>query len=223
MKKLSPRASNYLKNSYRDPNAIIDRTTLVNFFAIQEIPIFEPVIDFGMQYSGFILQTKTKKSDTFSAMLVSTQDIDGNNSFDYERQGENYLFCCGSHDTAQFNFYINQFGQFCSDGYKGGNILSSSFKIEIEQYALRDELSDWKESPYYELEQNNDLDIFLNGEFEIIQECSDSYNSWFASDNIIIQKGVWLHEPSSYLHFWGKSNDEIKFFVNNFQSAGIIN
>jgi hypothetical protein len=222
MRNLTTRATNYLKTLLRDPDAVTDRTDLENFFIGQDIPLFEPVIDFGVRYSGFTLQTKAKKRDAFSALLVSSQDIAANKPYDFEREGESYLFYCGNHETAQFYFYINQLGQFCSDGYKGANVLSSSFELEVEQYAYRNELSDWLESPFYELGQTIKLEKTLKAEFEILAECSDEYNSWFASDNIVIQKGVWLHEPSYYLHFFGKTNDAINNIVSHFQNAGII-
>jgi hypothetical protein len=222
MRNLTTRASNYLKTLPRDPDAVTDRTELEDFFIGQNIPLFEPVVDFGVRYSGFTLQTKAKKRDAFSASLVSSQNLKKNQPYEFEREGENYLFFCGNHETAQFYFYIDQLGQFCSGSHTEANVLSSSFEIEVEQYAYRNEISEWIESPFYAPEQTIDLDKILSAEFEIVPECSDGYNSWFVSDTIVIQRGVWLHGPSYYLHFFGKTNNAIDTIVNHFQNAGII-
>jgi hypothetical protein len=223
MRNLTTRASNFLKSLIRDTDAVIDRTELENFFINQNIPLFEPVIEFGVRYSGFTLRTKTNKKDAFKALLVSTQDLKTIKQYDFEKEGEQYLFFCGNHETAQFYFYIDQFGQFCSDGYTGANVLSSSFEIEVEQYAFRNELDGWKEHPYYyELCDNTELEKTLGTNFGIVHECSDNYNGWFLSEDIIVQRGIWLHEPSTYLHFWGKKDETLQKFVNHLKTSKII-
>ena len=222
MRKLTPRASNYLQNMQRDTDAVTDKEVLEQFFSSQNLPLFEPVIDFGVRYSGFTLRTKTKKRDAFSALLVSSQDVKSNRQYDFEKEGETFLFYCGNHETAPFYFYINQLGQFCSDGNTGANVLSSSFEIEVEQYAYKSELLDWIESPYYELGETAELERTLKSEFEIISECSDDYNGWFVSDKVIIQKGIWLHEPCHYLQFFGKTNAALDKITNHLENAAVI-
>ena len=222
MRNLTSRALNYLKSLQRDPAAVTDKLEIEHYFLSQNIPIFESVIDFGVRYSGVTLQAKNKKKDSFSALLVSSQDIETNRKYDFEKEGENFLFYCGNHETAQFYFYLNQLGQFCSDGYTGANVLSSTFELKVEQYAYRNNLVEWIESPYYDLGETKELESILKSGFEIIPECSDDYNGWFVGDNIIIQKGVWLHGPTSYLHFFGKTNAALDKIVNHSENAGVI-
>ena len=222
MRKLTPRASNYLQSLQRDKDAVTDKEVLEQFFSSQNLPLFEPVIDFGVSYSGFTLRTKRKKRDAFSALLVSSRDVKTNGQYDFEKEGETFLFYCGNHETAQFYFYINQLGHFCSDGYTGVNVISSSFELEVEQYAYKSELLDWIESPYYDLGETAELERTLNSEFEKVAECSDDYNAWFVSDKIIIQKGIWLQEPSYYLHLFSKSNAALDKITNHLENAAVI-
>jgi len=223
MRHLSERAINYLQKLDRDKDAIVDRKQIEQYFQQQGVPIFDPVVDFGVSYSGFTFKSKTKKSDSFSSFLVWMDDIKLNRQFNFEKQDNGYLFYCGQHETAQFYFYIDQEGQFCSNGHKGANILSSTFDVEVEQYAYKDGLNGWIEYPYfYNLINTDALQLKLASSFDTILECTDIYNRWFSNDNIIIQKGIWLDNPTSYLHFYGKTNDIVEKIVDELKKNEII-
>ncbi|WP_153799351.1 hypothetical protein [Foetidibacter luteolus] len=223
MRQLTERALNYLHGLKRNKDAVTNRNELESFFLNQNIPVFEPVINYGVSFSGFTFRTKLRKGDAFSTFLVLLQDIESGKPFEFEKEQGKFLFYCGDHETAQFWFYIDQDGQFCSDGYSGANVLSSSFEVKVEQYAFKNCLLGWIEHPYYyELKDLDSLLLALTNHFDVINECTDGYNSWFRSDNLIVQIGIWLHEQSYFVHFYGKSGEALAKFIADLEGEKII-
>ena len=105
--KFSNRAYRYFDSLKRNEDCIsVHRNIVENYFTKKEIPIFEKIIDFQIEYSGFELTISKKESSTFTARLFSNQDIELNSDIDFININDEYYFYCGEHLTGQFWFVI---------------------------------------------------------------------------------------------------------------------
>lgn len=182
------------------------------------------LISFQVNYSGLILTIKNNSEATFKVTLFSKQDILLNINQDFYQVDNRYIFDCGSHSTAQFNFFITDQGELCTwEEDNTFNILYESFDTFIEQYALLNEIAHWQQNPaYYEVLDIQELESIMRRDFNLISECSDQYNSWWTNDKLIVAKGVWLDRPAFYVHVYGRKQLDCDILVEKFRSAGVV-
>lgn len=204
--KLSQRAQNYLLGIKRDLKWSTDENETKNYFERQNFTPTEEILKFQTNYSGLELQTKSNIRDNFSAYLFSKNQVINNDPLELEKINGKLIFICGAHQTAPFTFWITENGEICTiTDDETLNILYSSFDKTVEEYALKNDIYNWQENPYYfEVQNQKELTFFMNLDFEIIDECSDSYSTWWKNENLIIANGVWLDRPERYFHIYGK-------------------
>ncbi len=142
--KFSTKAYKYFGKLYRDDDYILPyKNELIKYFSEQNVPVFEKVVDFQMEYSGLVLTIFKKPFSSFKAILFSNSDIKTKTSIDFLKINGQYYFYCGDHETAQFWFVLSQSGEICTyDNNKETiNVIFSSFEKFIETYALEDSLA----------------------------------------------------------------------------------
>ena len=221
---ISERAQKYLRTLKRDSNYVSDEKETKEYLSKQNIEPADEFLKFQIQYSGYKLTINNDSGNSFSASLFSKNQIQENLKLEIEKAGDRFIEICGDHTTAQFTFYLTDKGEFCTlDDDDLPNILHSSFDKLIEEYALRNEISEWASNPYYHQIKNTDkLESLMNNEFEIIEECSDKYSSWWRKDNLIAVKGVWLDRPEFYFHIYGENEDICDEFIEKLKDDDIL-
>ncbi len=222
---LSKRAKNYLLNIQKDFKWSTTEAETKNYLERQSFTPTDELLKFQTNYSGLELKTSSIKRDKFSASLFSKSQIINNEPLELEKVADKYIFICGEHETAQFKFWITDSGEICTINDDDTlNILHSSFDKKIEEYALKNEICDWGENPYYfEIQNQKELTLIMNSEFEIITECSDEYSTWWKNENLIIANGVWLDRPERYFHVYGKDEKICTELVVRLKEAKILN
>ncbi|CAM3936758.1 MULTISPECIES: hypothetical protein [Flavobacterium] len=221
---ISERALKYLKTLKRDSNFVSREEETKEYLSKQNIERADEFLKFQIQYSGYELTINNDSGNSFSASLFSKNQIQGNLKLEIEKAGDRFIEICGDHKTAQFTFYLTDKGEFCTlDDDDLPNILHTSFDKLIEEYALRNEISDWASNPYYHEIKNIDrLESIMNADFEIIEECSDEYSTWWKKDNLIAVKGIWLDRPEFYFHIYGKNKGECYDFIEGLKDDNIL-
>jgi hypothetical protein len=221
---LSERAKYYLLKIKKDFNWSADKDETKRYLEKQNFIPTEEILKFQANYSGLELKTNGNKRDKFSAYLFSKSQIANNEPLEIEKVNEKFIFICGDHETAQFRFWLTDKGEICTvDDDDTLNILYSSFDKKIEEYALKNEIQNWKQNPYYfEIQSQKELTSLMNSEFEIISECSDNYATWWKNENLIIANGVWLDRPERYFHVYGKEEKMCNQLVERLQKTNIL-
>ncbi|QNE40023.1 hypothetical protein F1C16_10860 [Hymenobacter sp. NBH84] len=222
--KLSVRAQQYIQKQARKKHWLTAPRIVDYYLKIQKVIIAPDVLLFQENYSGYVLTIRGKPRETFNARLFSGGDIAWNRKIELINVAERYVFDCGFHATAQFSFFITDKGEICTwEEDDSLNILYSSFDKFVEEYALRDELSDWYEySGYYELLDVKMLNDYVDNSYKLIEESSDAYNSWWTNGEIIIRKGVWLDRTDFYIHVYAKMEKRVVEIVKELTSMGIV-
>ncbi|WP_378187514.1 hypothetical protein ACE939_04110 [Aquimarina sp. W85] len=221
---ISERAQKYLQTLKRDSNFVSDEKETKEYLFSQNIETTDEFLKFQVQYSGYELTIDNDCGNSFSASLFSKTQIKKNLKLEIEKAGDRYIEVCGDHKTAQFTFFLTHKGEFCTlDDDDLPNILHSSFDKLVEEYALRNEISDWDSNPYYhEIKDINRLERLMNDNFDVIEECSDEYSTWWRKDSLIAVKGVWLDRPEFYFRIYGKNEDECYDFIEELSDKNII-
>lgn len=220
---LSERAGAYVASLERDLRWSADRVATAAYQNGQGLPSGEALLRFQEQYSGLAMTIRGKDHDTFSARLFSHQQVTENTSIEFEKIGDSWLFRCGEHRTAQFTFYITADGAFCTVPDEAIHILHDDFATFIEGYALRNDIAEWESNPaYFHVTDQKRLAALLCSEFDLITECSDTRTSWWQNETLIVDNGVWLDEPSSYFHVYGKQRDACDLLVRHLKQHGVL-
>ncbi len=221
---LSTRAEKYVEGLRRLDKWTCDRKTIVEYFDYHGFPLFEPLIDFQVNFSGLKLKIDGHRNRSFLLRLFSRNAIDKKERFRYWQKVDDYWVDCGEHETAQYNFYINQNGEICVDSDDTPNIICSSVEKMIEQYAWENKLSSLYENPfYYNLGDTVKLKTLLQREkFYVINECSDKYSTWVTNGDITIIRGTWLESPEFYLHFYAHSEEKCERIISRMKTEKII-
>ncbi|PXY47096.1 hypothetical protein [Flavobacterium hydrophilum] len=224
--RFSNKASKYLAKLKRNNEFIVSREKLVDYFKRHNIPEFEKIIEFQIDFSGLELTIKNKNSSKFNAFLISKENISKNEEIEYLIVNNKYYFFCGDHETAQFWFVISESGEICTydNNDETVNIIYSSFEKFIESYAFIDLINQNKkyEYPgYFSLIENNHFDELTKNYF-IHNSSNDEFNKWISTENLIINIGIWLHEHSFYIHIYGETKSECEKFIEVLKEEKII-
>ena len=190
----------------------------------QNISPMDEFLRYQVLYSGYELTIKDHPGKSFSASLFSIDQIKKNEKLEMEKAGDRLLEFCGSHKTAQFPSFLTDKGEICTlDDENMPNIFCSSFDQMLEEYALRNEIYNWKSNPYYyKVNKVDQLIDLMNYEFQPIKECTDSYSIWWQSNNLIAVKGIWMDGVGSYFHVYGKKRNECDALIERLMSKEIL-
>jgi hypothetical protein len=202
---LSERAVQYIKTLKRDNQYVSNEDETRDYLARQGIAPYQQFVNYQVNYSGYQLTINGDPGHSFSCRLFSKKQIQKNEGLDIIRTGVTLVHECGDHRTAQFNFFLTDRGELCTlDDSNLPNVLNSSFDKLVEEYAFRNEISHWDSNPYYfEVWSPEGLKAFMENRFNIIEECSDSFATWWTNNQIVAVKGVWLDRPEFYFHVYG--------------------
>lgn len=224
---LSQRAQDYIAKMQRNQDwqtAASETRSYLNSF---DLIATESLIHFQELYSGLTLTIRNKPKSTFEALLFSKNQIATLSDPEPIVLKDTSLFHCGQHATAQFNFFLSSDGAFCTLGDDDKpNILKTSFEKHVEEYALRNEISEWEFAPpYYQVKNFNELSEYMGHHYEIIPECSDDYCTWWGNETTKIVKGVWLDREEDhdfYVHVYGINRSITDHLVDKLSSLGVI-
>lgn len=221
---LSPRAKNYLNNLKRSKEWVADSTATEMYLQQQNVTANSAIINFQHYFSGLELTIKNKRNQTFYASLFLKDAILNNDPLSVDEIDEKFIYVCGHHATAQFTFYLTDRGEIAVFRDKNKlNIIYSSFPKMLESYALRNEIHNWVEIPYYyEVEDQAQLDQLFSNQFERFESCSDDYANWWKDEYLIIDNSIWLDRAERYLHIYGKNKIACQSFVDELKRRKII-
>jgi hypothetical protein len=220
---LSERGQTYLVSLTRDRTWVTEEEVTEEYFKSNGVKDYSALMHFQLNYSGYTLTKKGKPLSSFTAQLVSREQLNYRGVLDFFEEKNTLLFPCGFHRTAQISFYLTQRGEFCTLGDADDiNIISESFDREVERYVMHDELQDWIEHPYYYNFGNGEKFEELTLDFRLIEECSDQYCSWWTSDKVVVIKGTWLDRQEFYLHFYGRNENLVNNFIERMMKENIV-
>lgn len=207
----------------RDHDWTTEKEITEEYFSRNGVKDFTALLDFQMRFSGYTLTKRNKPGDSFTARLLSQEQVRSKEKADFIELANRILFECGDHKTAQFNFYLTNKGQLSTiDNEDNINVISESFDKEVDRYAMHNEISNWIESPYfYEFGSNDNFSAMI-ADFEKIDECSDQYCSWWTSDELMVVKGIWLDRQEFYIHVYGRSERKLNEFIGEMKNKQII-
>lgn len=211
--KLSTQAIAFINSLSRDEGWVVyDRAKVVNYFHQHNMPVFDKVIEFQMEYSGLFLTVYNDPGSSFKARLFSCHDIVSNAPLDFLLIEGQYFFYCGDYETAQFWFVLSQEGEvgIYDNSSETVNPIFSSFEKFIEAYAFEDLLQKngkHVHPPFYKVKDCSAFSDFAKKYFSYDFAC-DAYNEWLLTDECIIHKGKWFDRSSFYIHIYG--DDSIK-------------
>lgn len=225
MNQLSDRAEKYLRSLSQEKEWGCDKDTVIEYLEHQNVPLFKPLIRFQIRYSGFNLRSRVGLREDFYFRLFSMKNIKQGKIVDYWTDQNNVWFECGYHQTAQFNFYINQLGEILAQSGKVETIIFSSVEMMIEKYALLYSLSHWYYHPsHYKVKDIEKLKVFLlNKCFRLIRECCDSYNLFFTNGVITVECGIWWNNSKGfYFCTYGKDEKACKQFIDELKKNDCV-
>lgn len=196
---------------------------ILRYLQGQGVRRLEHFLRFQIEYSGYELTIKEKAGHTFNAHLFSEDQITQALPSNIELVGDRFLEICGDHKSAPFQFYLTHKGEVCTLDYDDlPNILHSSFDIFVEQYAVENEISNWDSNPYYfNVKSPDELQVAMT-QYDIIQECSDEYNTWWHNGNIIANTGIWLDKATHAFHVYGRERAVCDRLVEHLKYQGIL-
>lgn len=217
MKQLSNRAESYLSGLDKDPNYSCDKDMVIAYMEQQQVPLCKPVIRFQTKYSGFDLTIRANRMKTFYMRLFSRKAIKSNKRINVLQENGNTWFECGYHESAQYNFYINEEGEIIAESGKDELAIYSSAEMMIESYALLDSIPYdwWNRLSYCKVVNKDSLSTYLlTKNFRQIKECCDDYNIYFSNGNIIVRCSVfWTNEGRFVIATYGKNEKICKQFI----------
>jgi len=222
--KLSDRGSAYFNTIQRKKSWTPKEELIRAFLLCQEINNFNEFLRFQTLYEDLELRIKGDPTKSFVTHLFSTEQIYNKEKIEFVKSEERNLKVCGDHQTAQITFFLSDRGEICTfDNKDSLNIIHSSFEKMIEAYALKDSIHNWESNPYYyDVKNLEKLSNFMNQEFTIIEECSDSYSNWWRKKDLITVKGKWLDTAKFYLHVYGRTRVDCDSLVQRLKEEKII-
>lgn len=221
---LSDRANLYLSNFFKDVKWSASKDETAEYLTAQNIFPTQHILDFQAHYSGLNLTIAQDSKNTFRTFLFSKEQIlEKELLIDYKVNGK-IFFSCGDLSSAPFLFYLTVDGEICTiDDMDNINIIHSNIEVLIEQYALLNKFSDWKQHPeYFKLLQKGALDDFMKSSFHFIEETSDDYSLWWQNEILLVTIGTWFDKPSKYLHVYGKNQKIISKLIQTLEEKAII-
>ena len=223
----SDTASTYLQGLQRDKDwTTPNRQALLDYFSAQGIEPLEKILEAQIHFSGLDFTLFQKPLDTFSVRIFAEADLSSAKPIDFLTFDDQRYLRCGTHATAQYLFLIDENGQVCVDGDSedSAHPIYASFAQMLEVYALKDKLlreGRYEHPPYFEL-INPALLEEITQDFLPDAQANDAFNRWLYADDLVVQLGQWLHEPSFYLHVYGKDQKQCAEFVQKLQNQAII-
>lgn len=227
MARFSNKAYRYLSKLHRDKSFMFaDRNEVIDFLIKQDLPLFENVIDFQMEFSGLELTISNQPSSTFNTCLFSPANPQLITDTDLFIINGQYYFHCGDHEAAQFWFVLSEKGELCTynEHTDSVNVIFSSFDKFIEAYALKDILSNkkWYEHPpYYNLTDSERFNILTNDFIQLIS-ASDQYSKWLLKDGLLVHQGTWYDRAAYSLHFYSDAKEKCETFAQSLKEKQII-
>lgn len=187
MHTLSARAKNFIAGKERFATTT-SREQLEKVFAQHKIPVFEPLIYFQQQYSGYDLSIGSNIPFTYSLLrgeggypqLSDTGFIEfiENDTRDTPR----YFFAVDSDDMMTFT--LDESGIF----YEENQPLAMSFDKYIEQLAVKDEIYRLGLKKLGDHTTTYPADAAKKLNLSIIPEASDEYTQWFNDDKTYLMQ-----------------------------------
>lgn len=218
MKQLSNRAENYLRGLNKDLDWCCDKETATAYMEQQVIPLCKPVIRFQTTYSGLDLTIGANQMETFYMRLFFRKAINGNKRISVLSENGYTLFKCGYHESAQYNFYLNDQGEIIAQSGDDEIAIYSSAEMIVESYALLDSISNgWCRLPsWYKVGNKDCLDAYLQDKnFRHLTECCDAYNTYFTNGNIIVRSSVmWINDGGFAITIYGKDEQTCKQLID---------
>jgi hypothetical protein len=183
--KLSKKAVEFLHLSERD-SFLLGESAIRQTFAVNDAPIFEPLIEFQKQFGGY----------TFYAGLapIKFSLIKGSGGFptssqtaviDFEESGKSepqYFFDCAS-TKYQVQFFLDENGVY----YEDYEATASSFGKVVEHLAIWAEIR--KRPDFERLVDNQRIaaeSVITNLNLQPISEASDQYTKWFSNEELYL-------------------------------------
>jgi hypothetical protein len=193
---LSERAKKYLATLQRE-SAVIDEAAIVAALHAQNLPIFQPVIQFQMDYGGYVerfglvlfrwglLHEKPDPDSFFAPNRLH---------FDFE-DGEYYFTCANCHGSDHWT--LDSQGRLAWCGY----ITSSSFEMKLERDAFGAELARSGKSQRIRFEDQRDeiaqslIPLLQDAK---IEHLSDQYSAFYLKDGLYVR----LDLDDNTVHAW---------------------
>ncbi|HMJ70332.1 MAG TPA: hypothetical protein VK508_15615 [Cyclobacteriaceae bacterium] len=221
---LSPRAAQYLSTLSRNDGWVSNEDETRAYLVNQKIFPFEQFLKYQLWYSGYDLAIKNDPQNSFSCRLFSGDQIRRNKDLTMERASDRLVEVCGTHKTAQFTFFLTDKGELCTlDDENLPIIQYGTFEKCIEEYALRNEIYFWDQNPYYfNVLRPHDLVVIMDQKCKIVPECSDPYVTWWAGENLVAVKGVWLDRQEFYFHVYGTRKQICDELITDLINQGIL-
>lgn len=178
---LSKRAMEYLAKSERETSELPEEV-LLRIFSENNVPVFEPLIEFQRNYGGYIFYAGLEpiKFSLFKGGGgYPLSNYRANIEFeDSEMESCRYLFDCAT-TNYQMQFFLDEEGVY----YEDYEPVASSFEKSIEHLALWKEMGDDYEVVFRYLRlATNKPEIELG--LELIPEASDQFTQWFKNEFI---------------------------------------
>ncbi len=184
---LSNRAILFLEKSEREITAVSE-SVLRRIFDENNVPVFEPLIRFQVDYGGYIFYAGMAPvrftllhgaggypESNFTAEIEFEDNYDGN---------PRYYFVCTSTEYPM-PFFLDEEGKF----YENYQVKASCFEKNIEHLAIWEEMDARK---YELIFRHRQLDVQkLTGSLslELIPEASDEYTQWYRNEFVYV--GQW--------------------------------
>lgn len=184
---LSERANAFLQKSKRDTISVSE-AEIRSFFKANEAPVFEPLIQFQLNYGGYIFNAGLE-TIKFSLLkrLGGWPEKNRTCIIQFEESEESYpryFFDCAT-TNYQMQFFLDENGIY----YEDFEPRASCFGKLIEHLALWDEIG-----------QNNDLEVIFRNKqlkieavenllnLELLPEASDQFTQWYKNGSMYLNK-----------------------------------
>lgn len=214
MKQLSKRAEKYLSGLNRDMKWCCDRDKAIEYMEKNNILVSKSIVRYQVNYSGYDLAIHGDEDETFFMRLFSREVINKGNAIEAFDVEDGIMIDCGYHETAQYNFFINESGEIIAESGNDSFVLHSSAEAMIESYAFLNSIPDdfHKFNRYCEVVDKDNLfaDLYRRN-FRLDKDSEDKYHSYFTNGKVIVCCSVfWTNEGKSVLSFYGKDEDSCK-------------
>lgn len=184
---LSKRALDFLQKSRREL-LISTEEDIRNAFLANHAPIFEPLIEFQLNFGGYIfyaglapIKFSLLKGDGGYPRMTNTSMIEFEES---NLPMPRYYFDCAT-TNYQMQFFLDERGIY----YEDYEAKASNFEKVVEHLALWKEMQEKGsfEEIYRERKlKPNNVDKLL--ELKLLPEASDQYTLWFANEYIYMKQ-----------------------------------
>jgi hypothetical protein len=184
---LSKRAYDFLQKSKREAS-LLTETEIRQTFVYNDVPIFEPLIDFQQTFGGYIfyaglapikfslLKGKGGYPKSRRKAVVEFEES--------EFPSPKYFFDCATTDY-QMQFFLDEQGIY----YEDYEAKASNFGKAVEHLALWDEMRLLEDFELIfrdrRLQINN---IEKEFKLDLLPEASDQYTLWFRNEHIYVQQ-----------------------------------